>query len=297
MDEDAEGADRINKAYLETAEASQGINRDTWEARNESYRIQFGSRGNLHKLEALADKHPTDPKILEDLGFALMTYRSFDKAAKRFEAAAQSSSEKSEEIRLLGLAALQHESAGSSKRVSEIISQLRSWSKPDAKSEVQLLDTLRELSDRAKQNDALIATMERLVELKPDDISVRFALAYAHAENGNDDLALINYLSIPLNFRGSGTWNNLGVAYDKFKIRARAVAAYSEAEKMGETLAMSNLGTKLVDIGMIDEAMSKCEKSLKLENYHKNVTDLISRIKSIPEEEEKRTEELGSVPR
>ncbi len=82
IEEDKEGTDRINKAYLETPEASQGTNHDTWEAKNESYRIQFGNGGSLHKLEALADKHPTNTKILEDLGFALMTYRSFDEAAK-----------------------------------------------------------------------------------------------------------------------------------------------------------------------------------------------------------------------
>ena len=39
---------------------------------------------------------------------------------------------------------------------------------------------------------------------------------------------------------------------------------------------MSNLAQKLANIGMIAEAMSKCEKALKIENYHKNVADVIS---------------------
>ena len=55
---------------------------------------------------------------------------------------------------------------------------------------------------------------------------------------------------------------------------------------------MSNVANKLANIGMIEEAMSKCEKALKTENYHKNVTDVISRIKEIPQEEEKQQTEL-----
>ena len=202
--EDTDGAERINKAYLETAEAREEINLDTWEARTESLRVRFGKRGTLHKLEALAEKHPSNPEILQDLALALTTYDSFEEAATRFEAAAQASTEKSDVMRLMGLAALQHARVGSQGRVLEITAQLRELVKSISDCEVLLLGTLRELAEREKQNDALIATMERLVELRPDSITTRFSLAYAHTHSGNNDLALINYLLIPEQDRGAG---------------------------------------------------------------------------------------------
>jgi hypothetical protein len=75
-------------------------------------------------------------------------------------------------------------------------------------------------------------------------------------------------------------------------MRAKAVEAFRISEGMGETLAMSNLGYKFANIGMTTEAQSECDKAMKKEDYHKNIADLNVRLRAIPEEEDKKLEEV-----
>jgi thioredoxin-like negative regulator of GroEL len=95
-----------------------------------------------------------------------------------------------------------------------------------------LLRFLRDLAERVKRAEFLIATMERIVELTPDDFRTRFSLAYSHSEIGNNDLALHHYLRIPDSERGGETWNNLGVIFRAFQMPAKAVSAYRRSELM-----------------------------------------------------------------
>jgi len=292
LDGDAHGAALIEKAYLELPEATQGINRDTWVARIESLRVRLGSGGNFQRLEVLAKKHPESSEILQDFALALIKYRSFREAAEYLEAAAGLSSDQKEIVRLLGGAALQHANANDRDRLQQVILKLKMLVTSRPELEEQLLGSLRESAEQEKEHEAAIGVMERLIELNPGDISLRFDLAYAHSENGNDDLALRHYLLIPYNDRRQAAWNNIGVVYSQFKLNARAIDAFIKAEEMDNSLAMSNLANKLISVGMLKEAMAKCERALKIENYHKNVITSISRIHAIPDEETKKTDEL-----
>jgi hypothetical protein len=56
---------------------------------------------------------------------------------------------------------------------------------------------------------------------------------------------------------------------------------------MGNSLAMSNLAKKLITAGFLEEAEEICNRAFKVKDYHKNVLDDVSRIKAIPEQEEK----------
>jgi len=56
---------------------------------------------------------------------------------------------------------------------------------------------------------------------------------------------------------------------------------------------MSNLGFKLLRAGFVDEASELAKKALSFEAYHSNITDLLKRLKEVPEEEgKKQTEAL-----
>ena len=68
-------------------------------------------------------------------------------------------------------------------------------------------------------------------------------------------------------------------------------SAFQRAESQGDTLAMSNLGFRLLRAGFIDEAAELANKAVKLETYHANITDLLKRLKEAPEEEEKKEAE------
>ena len=289
---DTDAADRINKAYLATANAAEGENRYAWEARNQWLRILFGTGGRLGPLKTLAAEHPNNPKILECLALGLGEYEDHADSAKEFEAAARTASDQSEAMRLMGSAAVQSAKAGSTARADEIVCELKAAAKTGMINEMGLLLTLRELAEVAKRDDLLIVILERMLELTPDDKYTRFFLAYQHSQKGNHDLALVHYLKVPRDERNRMTWNNLGAAYDQFQLRHEAVLAYEKAEEMGETLAMSNLGYKLLQIGMTREAQAKCDRALVTKDYHKNIADLLSRVKETPEEEGNKLEDV-----
>ena len=78
------------------------------------------------------------------------------------------------------------------------------------------------------------------------------------------------------------------MAFDQIGLPAKSVNAYRKAEEMGETLAMSNLASKLIGTGFLPEAQKICDEALKLEDIHKNVGKTLGRLKEVPEEEDKK---------
>jgi tetratricopeptide (TPR) repeat protein len=289
---DAAGADRINNAYLATDDAKEGENRFTWNARTEWARILFGVGGRLATLKELATKHPSNVRIQEYLAMGLQEFDHHMEAADQYNLAAHLVSDQNEIARLMGRAAAQYAEVGAVERIAEIVFQLRREFKSGQIDEMNLLWALRRVAEIDHDEDALIMIIERMLELQPDNINLRFSLAYKHSEKGNIELALANYLKVPYRERGSMVWNNLGVAFDHFQLREKAALAFQKSEEMGETLAMSNLANKLMNVGMTEEAQTKLDKALVIKNYHKSVTDSLSRLKEIPEEEEKELEKL-----
>ena len=195
-------------------------------------------------------------------------------------------------IRLFGRAAIQCIQDGQTDRASEFIKKAEDVFAANPASEEQYLITLRAIFEALKNGDLQIIVLDRLSTVNPDETDTSFSLAYKHSEVGNNDLALMNYLRTPFQKRSASAWNNLGVAYDLFKMNAKAVGAFRMSEEMGDTLAMSNLGYRLAHAGMTTEAQLACDKAMKTENYHKNIADLIVRLRAIPDEENKKLEEV-----
>lgn len=154
-----------------------------------------------------------------------------------------------------------------------------------------LIEALREFASVDKDESLQIALLEQLVELRPGDSSKRFDLAYKHSDNENKDMALYHYLKIPLGERDATTWNNLGVSYGEFGMPVRATGAFVKSAEGSETLAMSNLGSKLLTAGFLKEAKALCDKALALGQYHQNVPELARRIIEVPDEENTKLDE------
>ncbi len=72
---------------------------------------------------------------------------------------------------------------------------------------------------------------------------------------------------------------------------ANAVRAYQASGEKGETLAMSNLGYKLMQAGFVDEAEAQFGKALAIEGFHKNVGEGIAALRDVFENESKIKEE------
>lgn len=80
--------------------------------------------------------------------------------------------------------------------------------------------------------------------------------------------------------------------FEHFELASKAVDAYRMAEERAETLAMSNLAQKFINAGFLKEAEEICDRAMKVKDYDKNVPSAISRIKGLPEVEEKKAKEI-----
>jgi tetratricopeptide (TPR) repeat protein len=219
-----------------------------------------------------------------------------EKAAEAFQMAASVVEDAADRALYDADAAIQYARAGQFTRGRTIFENAKKITKDNGALSSSIAEDLRTLAQIEKEDELEIAALERCVELRPADWQLRFNLAYKHSQCENDDMALHHYIKIPPRLRDAGTWNNLGVSFSNFDMPAKSNSAFQRAENQGDTLAMSNLGFRLLRAGLIDEAAERAKKAVKLEAYHANITDLLKRLKEVPEEEEKReTEALEKV--
>ena len=125
-----------------------------------------------------------------------------------------------------------------------------------------------------------------MLEIDPSDTKMRFQLAYKYASLANNDIALKRYPEIPPDEQDAIAWNNIGAEYENFKMSAKSIAAFQKAEKLGETLATSNVAERLLAVGFLKEAKESCERAIALGTYHVNITTTLARTQKIPDEEE-----------
>jgi tetratricopeptide (TPR) repeat protein len=286
------GIERVNQAYTATPDATVGDNRMTWLAHVEYARLYFGKGGSLTRLKKLSDDLPHNDVILSYLGRVYASYDRHRESAEHFFSASQATHDPEKIARYISSAAKQYAADGDFNKARSLTDTILSSTARSNITEPTVLDTLYNLLESEKNIEAAVAVLERIVEVKPDDFTSRFNLAYKHSGIGNKDVALHHYLQIPYQERTSIAWNNLGVSYSEFKLNAKSIAAYRRAEVSGETLAMSNLGYQFMQIGFIEEAKAQCSKALATENPHKNVSQLLAQLTALPDEENTKLEEV-----
>lgn len=289
--DDEANAQAISDKYLATELSSQGHNKKTWDAFKEYMHLMFGKGGSLSLLTRMADENPDIWQIAKYVARIYLKYEEFGKAAAVFERAAGAAGDIHEELELLGEAAFAYQKAKDANASLAVITQMRSKCVDTRQGEADVLSAMRKLAEITKDDETLIGTMERQLELNPDDIETRFALAYKYSEQGSDALAAMHYARIAYAERTAVTWNNLGVAFARMGLQAKSVDAYRKSEEMGETLAMSNLANKLIETGFLSEAQKICDEALRLKEVNKNVGSTLGRLKEVPEEEEKKKSE------
>lgn len=244
--EDKNNEQAIDQAYLATEEGKDLQKRESWQAYRELISLRFGKGGRLTTLDLLATNHPHNADVLKYRAQAYQDYREEEKAAQFFEAAAQEAGSPLEKLRLFGQAARAFASATRREQSKRIIEQMKSTTSGGEKGELVLLSTLRDVAKIEKSDDAYCSLTEKILDLRPSDIDLRFELAYKYSERGFEDLSLYPYLKIPDAERTPVTWNNLGVQFDRFELVCESVDAYRNSEARDETLAMSNLAQKLL---------------------------------------------------
>jgi hypothetical protein len=291
--DDAIGEKAISDAYLATAEGARQRNQEGWEARKEYLHLYFGKGGKLGRLEGLATATPKNDEVHRYLAKGYEVFKEFEKAAESYKRAAGFATEPDTRVRRLGDAAIAYLKSDKKSDAEQIVADLKNAETLHPEAKEVIVRSLRDIADLQGNKDSYFGLSEYLLGLHPDDTSVRFDLAYKYSQENQERLSLFHYLRISENERGTATWNNLGVQYEYFKLSSKSVKAYRIAETLGETLAMSNLAQKLINAGFLKEASDICDKALKTEDYHKNIGAAITRIKTQPEEEEKKEQELN----
>ncbi|MEX2163175.1 MAG: tetratricopeptide repeat protein [Sulfuricaulis sp.] len=290
-DENEQGAKSISDVYMATPDGQKAKNRESWEAFCEYMRLTFGKGGDLAKLQRLVKAYPDNSGVQKYLAKAYLEYQDFEKAADHFEVAAEKSVDAKSQLTRYGEAAVAYFRAGLQQETKAIFGKMRDLVPKVDDGESVFIKSLRNVAEHANDKDLLLGLMERLIHLHPEDTNSRFSLAYKYSEVGYRDVSLLHYLKIPYQERGAATWNNLGVEFDHFDLHSKSVKAYRKAEELGKTLAMSNLAHKFIKEGFLEEAENICNNAVKIKDYHKNIGYAISRIKDVPEEEEKKENE------
>lgn len=290
---DKENEKAIVQTYSATEDGQSSQKRDSWEAYYELTCLKYGKGGKLTTLDELAAKHPENTEVLNYRAQGYRHYGEHEKAAYYFETAAQKAGGRSEELDLYGDAALAFARAARTTEANRVIEQMKSIALEGENGEIQLLYALRGIAEIETANDRFCGLTEKILDLRPGDIDLRFNLAYKYSQDGaTEDLSLYHYLKIPYHERTPIAWNNLGVQFDHFELNNKSVKAYQKSDELGETLAMSNLAQKLIKAGFLKEAEDICNRAIKKEDYHKNVGHAITRIRDVPETEEDKEGEI-----
>lgn len=282
----------IDTAYRKTLDYTCADNASTWEAYIEFARIYFGKGGQLKQLQKLA---AANPGSAETLSFLAAAYAQFDRhrmAADSYLAAMDVTTNNEQKAKHAASAVRQLKKDNDEPRMLEALKRLRAVVLQEPELEVILLEVIRQVTNGDEPSPFAIPLLERQIELTPDDHNLRFELAYKQSEAGYKNIALHHYLKIPNGDRGSETWNNIGATFDDLEIRVKSVAAYKKSAAMGNTLAMSNLGNKFLQVGFLELARDQCAAALQDSAPHPNVGHLITALASAEQKERSRQEEL-----
>lgn len=139
--------------------------------------------------------------------------------------------------------------------------------------------------------------LEAYLILKPYDETVRFECAYQYRILGQDALALNHYLlhQRTLPKPDIAAQNNLGDIYEQNDMDIKSTEMYRVAFDGGETLAGSNLASRLLDIGMVDEAEKILRKIISDNpdgDYSDQVHIVLGRISTKKDIENEKYEKL-----
>jgi len=288
---DKEREQRITDHYLASALGKSDAAAKLWEANREYYRIIYDCGGDLSKFEQLSETSPSS-EMWANLARCYLHYKEHSKAGVAYEKAADLNSDTVRVISLLGSAALAHHDGGDANRAVALEDQMMHLSEDSGKGEEEVLEAEKALAETRKDNEVAIAALERLLELTPGDNEKRFSLAYKWSDAERADLAAYHYSRIPDSSRSAIAWNNYGVALSLLGLPIKSVTAYRQSEKLGETLAMSNLAHKFLDGGFLKESSEILDTAIKTPDHNKNIDKALGTVESRKEAEKKEEAEI-----
>jgi tetratricopeptide (TPR) repeat protein len=174
-----------------------------------------------------------------------------------------------------------------------LLDDLRSGTQNES-DQARLAVSLADLAKRDSAGEEEAAWLEHALSLRPDDHEVRFRLAYLYSALGNDRLALFHYQKLSVLNPNEATFNNLGVSRVSLNLPSLGVAAYKRASELGNSLAMSNRASRLMEQGFLREAEAVLDESNGIKNPHENIASIRAQIVAKQRSEEEREQTILS---
>ncbi len=142
-------------------------------------------------------------------------------------------------------------------------------------------------------NELAIFCKDKSLEYSVGNDDKLFDTAYMASQEKISGISIINYSKLLcLNEKHAMALNNIGVEAAELKLKSKAVENYTKASNLNNTLAMSNKANLLLDAGFIEGAREIAKNAQTLENPHKNIYSLLSRIDTVKENEDKAWNEI-----
>jgi tetratricopeptide (TPR) repeat protein len=172
---------------------------------------------------------------------------------------------------------------------SFVIKQLPLYSDFEAKA--KLYQTLGKLYERSKNYELRAIALEKALELRPNDTSIRFDAAYSYSEIQVRALAHSHYVRL-LTFspNHAAAKNNLGVEAERLNMPLQSVAFYKQGWHDGETLAAANIAFRLIAAGFEEEARKFLDEAKERKDMHPNVGSAFATLAQNQENEKKRNQ-------
>jgi tetratricopeptide (TPR) repeat protein len=247
-----------------------------------------GSGEAFRLLEQLARENPDDPTVQQVYGLSLQRLERFDEAFAILERIAKSgkSPRLDESTLRFVVNGLAHRG-----RIGDALRLVGSRLKQETDLGERAL-ALRIAADMFSEVDDTrdpvirVCLLEYALDVLPKDDEPRTSLAWEYSQNDAAAPALFHYERA---LRGKPelafAQNNAGVAAKQLGFLGLSISHFRKAEALGNTLAMANLGNRLLDEGFLEEADALIAKARAQEDVHPNIEHLAVRTIELREAE------------
>jgi tetratricopeptide (TPR) repeat protein len=290
--DDPGSQERISEAFRSSPLSQDEEVRVGFEATRISQRAQVYKEDWLDPLRQLVTEHPTRVSPYLALAERFAAAGENECAANNYELAAQHSAPPHKKIWYLIDAAARRTDAKQPEAAENLLRAAAELVRANPKHEADGLGRISYVWKELGKTDLFLACAERCLELAPDRIDPRFALAHKYADLDRDAEALFHYRQYLREKDDPGGWNNLAVAASALKLPVTAIDGYLRADKEGNTLATSNLAFVKLEAGFADEAIELCNQGLKAKEPNPRLYDALAKCKRAQEDEATKESEL-----
>lgn len=142
--------------------------------------------------------------------------------------------------------------------------------------------------------------MEAYLSIKPYDNDVRFSTAWDYSELGHTQLTVHHYNLHEKTSKepSEDVENNLGVLYNNKNLDLMSMENYKKAYSKGSTLAGSNIASRYISIGLVDDAEKILRKIISEHpegDYDQHVDEVLGSIANKKKAEKETIETMQTI--